>query len=90
MSEMWYVYLLKLSEYPYFYTGEASDLRKRMIEHKHNQNKATKHKNPSLVFFQSCTTKNYALVREKQIKKMSKEAKFMLMAEFEDVISLFK
>ncbi len=66
---MFYVYVLQSSVNNKFYTGFINDLRKRMKEHNHGMNKATKPYRPwKLIYYEACLNEYDAKRREKYLK----------------------
>ncbi|MBY0476933.1 MAG: GIY-YIG nuclease family protein [Chitinophagaceae bacterium] len=70
-EEKFYVYILQSQKDFSFYTGQCTDLDKRMSKHNDGFSKYTSSKRPlRLVYFELVPTRTAALLREKQIKKM--------------------
>ncbi|MCK5416329.1 GIY-YIG nuclease family protein [Candidatus Parcubacteria bacterium] len=67
---MYYVYLLKCKELgtKIFYIGCSSDLRKRIGQHKNNEVKTTKGREPKLIYYEAFNNKYLAYEREKGLK----------------------
>lgn len=76
-----YVYILECADKTY-YTGVTSNLVKRVAEHQtglHPDSYTAKRQPLKLVFFSEFTDINYAILREKQIKKWSRAKKKALI-----------
>lgn len=75
-----YVYILKCKDNT-LYTGYTNDLDKRVKTHNEGKGaKYTKFRRPcKLVYYEECKTKNEALSREAQIKKLKREDKLKLI-----------
>lgn len=75
-----YVYILKCKDNT-LYTGYTNDLEKRVKTHNEGKGaKYTKCRRPcKLVYYEECETKNEALSREAQIKKLKREDKLKLI-----------
>jgi putative endonuclease len=75
---MFYVYILRTSKNT-LYTGQTNDLQKRLEEHRSKSRKSAKYMRAFdffiLVYSQTCKTRSEALIREAQIKKMTKQEK---------------
>lgn len=75
-----YVYILKCKDNT-LYTGYTNDLEKRVKTHNEGKGaKYTKCRRPcKLVYYEEYETKNEALSREAQIKKLKREDKLKLI-----------
>ncbi|MBZ9632566.1 GIY-YIG nuclease family protein [Salegentibacter sp. LM13S] len=76
-----YVYILECADKTY-YTGITSNLEKRMLEHQtgvHPDSYTAKRRPLKLVFFAEFSDINFAIMREKQIKKWSRAKKKALI-----------
>lgn len=66
---MFYVYVLRDTQSGMFYTGLASDLRKRLIEHLDGKSIYTKSRGPyELIYYETCMNHKHAVAREKYLK----------------------
>jgi len=66
---MYYTYIIRSRKDKRFYTGCASDLRKRFDEHERNINFSTKGRGPfELIYYEACKNKADAFAREKFLK----------------------
>ena len=87
------IYILKCSDNNY-YTGITSDLTKRLIDHnsgKYKDSYTSKRQPLELMFYAEFTDINFAIEKEKQIKKWSKAKKEALINnEFELLPNLAK
>jgi len=88
-----FVYILECADNTY-YTGVTSNLEKRMIEHQsgaHPGSYTAKRRPLKLVFFAEFTDIDFAIIREKQIKKWSRaKKKALINGRFEDLPNLAK
>lgn len=79
---MYYIYIVKCQDQT-LYTGSTNDLDKRIMAH--NQKKGAKYTRSRLpvvlLYSEAFASKQEALKREYQIKKMNRQAKLALMAE---------
>ncbi|HZY36721.1 MAG TPA: GIY-YIG nuclease family protein [Mucilaginibacter sp.] len=81
-----YVYITTNPEKTALYVGVTNDLNRRMYEHKENKGNpktfAGKYYCYNLVYFEHFSHINYAIEREKEIKKWRREKKNALIASF--------
>jgi putative endonuclease len=79
---MYYIYLLRCNDNS-LYCGQTNNIEKRIKDHNNPKNSTTKYtrsRRPvTLVYFEKCKTVSQALIREKQIKKLTKEKKEALI-----------
>ena len=78
---MYYIYILTTQSNSVLYIGITNDLCRRLYEHKSEQfDSFTKryhiHK---LVYFEEHSSPNYAILREKQLKRWRREKKIQLV-----------
>ncbi len=67
---MFFVYILQSLKDNSFYIGQCDDLDKRMSKHADGMSKYTASKRPlKLKYFEGCSTRSQAILREKEIKK---------------------
>ncbi len=90
---LFYVYILQCADKT-FYTGVTSNLTKRLLEHQsgaHKDSYTSKRLPVELVFYTSFTEVNFAIAKEKQIKKWSQAKKLALInSEYEKLPNLAK
>jgi len=68
-SKMWYTYLLQSKQTKRWYTGCATDLRKRFKQHNKGLIYSTKGRGPfKLIYYEACVSKSDAFAREKYLK----------------------
>ena len=74
---MYYVYILTNKTNSVIYVGVTNDLRRRLYEHKSEQIEGftKKYHIHKLVYFETYTEINYAIAREKQLKRWIREKK---------------
>jgi len=66
---MWYTYILQSNKDKRWYTGCATDLRKRFKEHNDGLAPSTKGRGPfKLIYYEACINKDDAFAREKYLK----------------------
>lgn len=67
---MWYVYVIKHSETGELYIGQTDDLKRRLSEHNHGQQTATKRLSGLwyLVYSEQYRNKQDAVIRERRLK----------------------
>ena len=89
----YYVYILKCSDGTY-YTGVTNDINRRLDEHSSGYNPecyTAKRRPVSLVWFTDTNDINYAIDKEKQIKKWSKAKKeALIISDWENLKLLSK
>ncbi|MEM8548838.1 MAG: GIY-YIG nuclease family protein [Pseudomonadota bacterium] len=82
-SEGWVVYLLRCADGT-FYTGVAADLRRRLRQHNGELvggPRYTRGRRPvQLAWWESASDRSAALIREAQIKRLSRSQKQRLIA----------
>ena len=68
---------------PVLYVGVTNDLHRRVLEHKKGTNEGftKKYGLKKLLYFETGTSSLSAIIREKQIKNMSREEKLKLIME---------
>ena len=78
-----YTYILKCSDGT-LYTGWTNDLKKRLAAHNSgNGAKYTRSRSPvKLIYFEEYETKQEAMRREVQIKRLSRSEKLLLIGDF--------
>ena len=80
---MYSVYMLRCSDGT-LYTGIATDAERRLREHNSGKGaKYTRSRLPvELVWWEECPTKEAAMSREWYVKRLTREQKLALIAEF--------
>jgi putative endonuclease len=82
--EAWYLYILECSDGS-FYTGVTKDIERRLDEH--NQGRASRYTRTRcpvrLVYQETCQGRAGALMREYQVKSLSRKAKEELVGREE-------
>jgi len=69
LISMFYVYVLQSIKDGQWYTGYASDLKRRIKEHNLGRNFSTKHRIPfCLIYYEACLSEKDAKTREKYLK----------------------
>ena len=78
---MYYVYILSNPHHTVFYTGFTNDLGRRVEEHKLKvaPGFTNKYNCEKLLYFEEFTDRSEALIREKQIKKYTRDWKINLI-----------
>ncbi len=76
---MWFVYILKCKDKT-LYTGITTDLERRFAEHKNGTGaRYTRSRGVvKFVYSEHCKSRSKALIREAEIKKLSREEKLAL------------
>ena len=70
----YYVYIIKSERLGAYYKGFSTDPVKRLIQHNAGETKSTQSGIPwKLVYAEECITKREALLREKNLKKATRE-----------------
>jgi len=92
-THIYFVYILKCSDSTY-YTGVTNDISRRLEEHQgsNESNSYTFRRRPvKLVFFEEFSNIDFAIEKEKQIKKWSRAKKeALIMKNFELLPDLSK
>lgn len=77
-----YVYILINQSHSTFYTGVTNNLERRILEHKQKldlNSFSAKYNCTKLVYYESWTSPEWAIIREKQIKNYRREKKITLI-----------
>ena len=85
MENTWHLYILRCGDGT-LYTGIATDVEKRFEAHQSGKGaKYTRGRGPlELVYRETCGTHSDALKREIEIKRLSREQKQALIAEYRE------
>lgn len=78
----WFVYMMTNRKEGVLYTGVTSNLPKRVWEHKNKvspESFTSKYNLTQLVYYESHDTHEYAIPREKQLKKWQRQWKIELI-----------
>ncbi|GAB6386667.1 GIY-YIG nuclease family protein [Stutzerimonas marianensis] len=77
----WFVYLVRAANGA-LYCGISDDAQRRFVAHQSGRGARFFHTSPAvaLVYVESCAGKGDALRRERQVKRMTKQAKEALVA----------
>jgi putative endonuclease len=77
---MWKVYMIRCSDGS-LYTGITTDIKRRLKEHNSNEGaRYTRGRTPiRLVYLEECSGQSHASKREIEIKKMSRNKKWVLI-----------
>ena len=92
---MYYVYILHNSQNNVLYIGVTNDLSRRLAEHKNEiaDGFTKRYHVHDLVYFEEYTSPQYAIYREKQLKRWTRKKKEKLITEknplFEDISRSF-
>ena len=71
---MYFVYIIYSKQSDIFYRGHSENPSKRLEQHNNKESRYTSNKGPwELVFLESKKTKKEAIIREKSLKKYSKQ-----------------
>lgn len=84
---IWYAYIVRCSDGT-LYAGSTNDISKRITTHNAgNGAKYTRSRLPiQLVFSQACVDKLTALKREREIKKLTRTEKLMLISQSDKLL----
>ena len=92
MKEYW-IYVLGNRKKSVLYIGVTNNLIRRLYEHKNPSDTdsfTSKYKVNQLLYFESYSDINYALQREKQLKKWKREWKLKLIREKNPALKNFE
>ena len=71
LSDVYYVYIIELNNGASFYIGQTDNLQSRWYEHLSNRVQSTKNKIKKLVFFCMCDTREQAVNKEQEFKRIN-------------------
>ena len=75
-----YVYIIQSQLDNSFYKGYSEDPYKRLLQHNNGESVYTSHKIPwILVYIENCLDKKTALIREKNLKRATRERIYALI-----------
>jgi len=84
-----FAYILRL-ESGELYVGHTRELQERMLEHRDGIIASTAGKNPKLQYFEILSTRDSAMLREHEIKKILKSNRreiYRMISDFRELIS---
>lgn len=83
-AHLFYVYILTNAYNTVLYIGVTNDLERRCYEHKQKKNKGftQKYNIDRLIYYEEFESIEFAIAREKQIKKYSRTKKSELVEKF--------
>ena len=83
MEKQYYVYILAKARNSTFYVGTTSDLKKRIWEHKIDaaDGFTKKHQIKNLVYYETFSDPENAIIREKRLKKWNRTWKMRAIEE---------
>ncbi|PZR29021.1 MAG: endonuclease [Citrobacter freundii] len=85
-----YVYILQSQLDLSFYKGYSENPKHRLLQHNDGQTPSTRHLRPwKLVYVELLNSKRDALIREKNLKKASRDRIHALLANHKNIVSLF-
>ena len=86
----YYVYIIQSSVNEHFYKGFSENPLQRIIQHNAGQTSSTRHLVPwKLIYVEELLSKKEALIREKNLKKATRERIIALISSPKNIISKF-
>jgi putative endonuclease len=81
MDKQYYVYIMTNAKHTALYTGVTNDLKRRIWEHKGKfvESFTKKYQIDMLMYYEVCESAESAILREKQIKSVSRQKKIDLI-----------
>jgi putative endonuclease len=87
----YYVYIIQSQVDGSFYKGYTKTPKQRLAQHNNKESQYTSAKTPwSLVYLEEMSSKKEALIREKNLKKASKERIQALILHPKNIVDQFK
>ena len=86
----YYVYIIQSEVNGSFYKGFSENPSQRLLQHNQGETSSTRHLVPwNLVYVEEIVSKKAALIREKNLKKATKERIIALLNHPKNIVSQF-
>ncbi|AXY75402.1 GIY-YIG nuclease family protein [Paraflavitalea soli] len=85
-----YVYIIQSKVDESFYKGFSEDPLKRLLQHNAGETSSTRYLAPwKLVYVEAMASKTEALIREKNLKKATRERIYALLTHSKNIVAQF-
>ncbi len=86
----YYVYIIRSQKNDSFYKGYSQDPGERLVQHNLGETQSTRHLIPwVLIYVEKMQSKSEALIRERNLKKATRERIHSLLTHPKNIVKLF-